>query len=136
MKIEWQTPAWQMSVEKADRVELFCLPDKDIVPETGWPDMFWHHVSERHFLSGIEAQRVLRLFRELEPGRSARCHMPPWGLALYAQETLLFTVTLCYRCSNAYVYTAQGKDLRAFNPSGPNAANLYQVLQEHLPISE
>jgi len=136
MKIEWQTPAWQTPVERADRVELFCIPDKCMISEVGWPDMFWDHVSERHLLSGSAAARVIRLFRGLESGASARCHMPPWGLALYEQESLLFTVTLCYLCRNAYVYTDQGKELRAFNPARPNAADLYQVLQQYLPIGE
>jgi hypothetical protein len=87
-------------------------------------------------LSGTEAQRVLDLFRGLEPGESARCHMPPWGLALYEQDVLLFTATLCYVCSNAYIYTRKGKDLRAFDPAGPNAVALRQVLRQHLPLDE
>lgn len=35
---------------------------------------------------------------------------PAWGLAFYEGETLLFTVSLCFRCSNAYVYDAAGID--------------------------
>jgi len=62
--------------------------------------------------------------------------MPRWGLAFYEQDALLFTVSLCYRCSNAYIYTEQGKVLRAFNSEGPNAADLRQVLQQHLPLRE
>jgi len=136
MEWEWHTPAWQTPIDKADRVALFYLPGQTIVPEQGWPDMFWQHVGERHFLSGPEAQHVIELFQGLELGQSARCHIPPWGLALYKQEVLLFTVTLCYRCSNAYVYTDQGMDLRAFNPVSPNAISLRKVLQQYLPIGE
>lgn len=136
MERRWQTPAWETAIDRVDRVELFCLPDQSIVPAEGWPDVFWRHVSKRHLLSGTENQRVIRLFRELEPGEPARCHMPPWGLALYEQDALLFTATLCYRCSNAYIYTGPGKVLRAFDPTGPNAADLRQVLQQHLPLRE
>ncbi len=134
--MEWKTPAWETPVGRADRVELLCLPDRDIVPEGGWPDAFWDHVSERYPLLGAEAQRVIRLFRELEPGESMRCHLPPWGLAFYERDTLLFTATLCYVCDNAYIYTAQGKDLRAFDPAEPNAAKLRAVLKQHLPELE
>ena len=132
----WKTPAWETPIDRADRVELFCLPDRDIASGVGWPDAFWRHVSERHFLLGVEAQRVINLFRELEPGESARCHIPPWGLAFYEQETLLFTATLCYACNNAYVYTAQGMNLRAFDPFGPNAAELRGILKQNLPLQE
>lgn len=136
--MNWQskTPAWETPVDSADRVELFSLPDRTIVPPEGWPHTFWRHVGERLLLTEADAQRVVHLFRELEPSASARCHMPPWGLALYAGDALLFTVTLCYMCSNAYVYTGQGKDLRAFNPVGPNAVGLRRVLEQHLPLSE
>ena len=134
--MEWQTPAWQTPIDRADRVELLCLPSRSIVPPEGWPDTFWSHVSARHILSGAESQRVIRLFRELEPSESARCHMPPWGLALYEQDALLFTGTLCYRCSNAYIYVDQSTELRAFDPDGPNSVDLRQVLQQYLPLGE
>lgn len=136
MAYEWQTPAWQTPVDRADRVELLSLPGQDIVPAEGWPASFWHHVGERCLLSGAEAQRVIHLFRGLEPSRSARCHMPPWGLALYEGDALLFTATLCYECSNAYIYTGQGKVLRAFDPRGPNADGLRRVLKQHLRVAE
>lgn len=132
----WKTPAWETPVGKVDQVELLCLPDRTIVSEEGWPETFWHHVSDRHLLLGAEAQRVIRFFRELELGVPARCHLPPWGLAFYERDTLLFTATLCYACDNAYIYTAQGKDLRAFDPAEPNAAKLRDVLKQHLPLHE
>jgi hypothetical protein len=123
-------------VDRADRVELFSLPDRQIVPAEGWPDAFWRHVGERLLLNEADAQRVIHLFRELELGHPARCHIPAWGLALYAGDALLFTVTLCYKCSNANVYTHGGEDLRALDPGGPNAAELRRVLEQHLPLSE
>lgn len=136
MAFRWQTPAWQTPIDRADRVELLCLPGQTIIAAEGWPDSFWGHVRERHLLSGDEAQRVIHLFRGLEPGESARCHMPPWGLALYEREALLFTATLCYVCSNAYIYSNGVRDLRAFDPAGPNAVGLRQLLRQHLPLDE
>ena len=137
MEWKYQTPAWKTPVDRADRVELFSLPERDIVPAEGWPHSFWHHVGKRTLLNEADSQQVIHLFQELEPRQfGARCHMTPSGLALYAGDALLFTVTLCYKCSNAYVYTGHDKELRAFNPGGPNAAGLRQVLEQHLPLSE
>lgn len=136
MTFEWHTPAWQTPIDKADRVELLCLPKKEIITELDWPEAFWQNVSQRYFLPELEAQRVIGLFRDLAVGEPARCHMPPWGLALYEHETLLFTVTLCYLCHNAYVYTARGKDLRAFDPVHPSAVALRQLLQRYLLVDE
>lgn len=134
--MKWKTPAWETPIDRVDRVELLCLPDQNIIPEEGWPNAFWHHVSQRHPLFGTEAQQVIHLFRELEPGQSMRCHLPPLGLAFSEQDTLLFTATLCYVCNNAYIYTAQGKELRAFDPNGPKAAKLRVVLKQYLPLHE
>jgi len=134
--MEWKTPAWQTPIDRADRVELLCVPGQRIVAGQNWPDAFWNHVSERYLLLGPEAQQVIRHFRELEPSEPARCHMPPWGLAFYEQGTLLFTATLCYVCSNAYIYTAKGRELRAFDPDGQNAVDLRNVLRRHLPLQE
>jgi hypothetical protein len=136
MEFEWETPASQTPVERADRVELFSLPKRDIVPEQGWPDSFWKHVGERATLNGAEAREVIQLFQELEPAESARCHMPPWGLAMYAGDELLFTVTLCYQCYNAYLYSTAGRDLRAFDSQGVKGLALRRVLEKHLPLTE
>lgn len=132
---EWQTPAWQTPVDRADRVELLSLPERTIVPWEGWPDAFFRHVDRRVLLTGPEAQRIIQQFRDLEPGESARCHMPPWGLALYAGDTLLLTVTLCYACDSAHVYADSGQDLRAFDTQGQSAVALRRALEHHLPLS-
>lgn len=133
----WKTPAQQMAIRKGvDRVELLSLPSRKILSEVGWPETFWPHVGDRHLLVGRESERAIRLFQELEPGDPARCHTPPWGLAFYEHQTLLFTVTLCYRCSNAYVYTNRGRELTAFDPDGPCAIDLREILTAHLPLSE
>lgn len=131
----WQTPAWETPIDRADRVELLSLSERKIVPPDGWPDAFFRHVDRRVLLTGAEAQPIIQRFRDLDPGESARCHMPPWGLALYAGDALLFTVTLCYACDNAYVYTGSGKDLRAFDTQGQNAVALRRALEQHLPLS-
>lgn len=128
----WKPPAWQTTIDRADRVELLELASK-IISEVGWPESFWAHVGERRLLVGSDAERVIRLFAELKPGDSARCHMPPWGLAFYEGEALLFTVSLCFRCSNAYVYDANGMHLRAFKVAARGAKSLLAVLKQQLP---
>lgn len=131
-----ETPAWATLIDEVDRVELLCLPGRGIVAADGWPETFWPYVSERHSLLADEARRVIHLFRDLEPGVPARCHFPPWGLGFNQRDTLLFTATLCYECNNVYIYTADGKDLRGFDADGPNAAQLRDVLKQHLPLHE
>ncbi len=133
---DWQTPAWQTPVSSADRVELVSLPQQKILAEEDWPDIFRSHVSERRMIAGDDAQQVIGLFTELEPGDPARCHMPPWGLAFYKNDIVLVAVTICYRCSNAYVYLGFGRDLRAFDSVGPNAVKLRYLLEQHLQMSE
>jgi hypothetical protein len=128
----WKTPAWQTPIERADRVELLELAG-GIIPHAGWPESFWTNVGERRLLVGSDAERVIRLFGELRPGQSARCHMPPWGLAFYEGEALLFTVSLCFECSNTYIYDSAEKNLRAFNVASRNAKSLRAVLKQHLP---
>jgi hypothetical protein len=136
MEFQYRTPAWQTPIDRADRVELFALPQRKMISAAGWPQTFWPHVGVRVSLAGPEAAGVIALVGALEPGISARCHMPPWGFALYAGDALLFTASLCFACSNAYVFTAEGNELRAFDPSGPNARALRRVLEQHLPLRE
>jgi hypothetical protein len=128
-------PAWNTDAERADGVELFRLPRREIVPSENWPDGFWPHVGERRRLSEAEVARTIRLFCALELGTSARCHMPHWGLALYRGEELLLTATLCYQCNNAYVSTAEGTELRAFDARDATAYELRSVLERHLGIT-
>ena len=107
-----------------------------MIAAQGWPETFWTHVGSRVALVGSDAAGVIALVAALEPGVSARCHMPPWGIALYAKDALLFTASLCFKCSNAYVFTAEGMQLRAFDPTGQNASALRSVLEAHLPLRE
>jgi hypothetical protein len=134
--MDWETPAWQTPLDRVDQVELFCLPHRDIIPEADWPDAFERHLSDRQLLREPEGRQVINLFRELEPGESARCHLPPWGIAFYEGDTLLFSTTLCYVCNNAYLYRTQGKVLRAFDSAGSNAVELRSILRQHLPLHE
>jgi hypothetical protein len=132
----WMTPAEGTSAHEADRVEVFSIRERKIVPAEGWPALFWSHVEGRHFVSELEVKQIVGLFCELESGISARCHNPAWGLAFYKGEELLLTATLCFYCSNAYIYTKKGKDLRAFDKKGEMAVALMDLLKRITNLEE
>ena len=130
----WKVPVWETPIDQAVRVDLFRLPNQGIISENGWPETFWQHIQDCRSLDEEESQHIIQLFQELAPGTSDRCHMPPWGLAFYDNERLLFTTTLCFKCSNAYVYTALGKELRAFDVDEFHAEELFALLTRELPL--
>ncbi|WP_055076618.1 hypothetical protein [Pseudanabaena sp. 'Roaring Creek'] len=130
----WKVPAWEVPIDKAVRVDLFRLDGQTIIPEDGWTESFCNDVRDRRSFDGKEAQNIVRLFKGLSLGESARCHMPPWGLAFYDREGLLFTTTLCFECSNAYVYSEFGRNLRAFDVTEFHARELFAILQRELPL--
>jgi hypothetical protein len=136
----WQAPAYQVPahevpIDKAVRVELLKLLSRGILSGDGWPESFWNGIQDRKLFDGDEAQHIIQLFQNLTPGEPARCHMPPWGLAFYDKSELLFTTTLCFECSNAYVYTAHGTDLRAFDVSETHAEDLLAFLKQEFPLN-
>ena len=128
----WKPPSWSLDLDQISVIEAFRVPDKSIISDEGWPDSFWSNVQERTTANEKESKALLNLFRGLEVSEPARCHMPPFGLAGYLPDgTLSFTVTLCFECSNAYVYTVDGKQLRAFDISTTHAKNLLKTLKDH-----
>jgi hypothetical protein len=133
---KWLTPADGLPIHNVNRVELLSLVSQSPAPEDGWPESFWPHVARRLEAPPQDATLVIAAFRDLEPGSPARCHMPPWGLAFYQDDLLLVTTTLCFACSNAYVHSGAGTDLRAFDLHAPNAVLLRSVLERHLEIRE
>ena len=62
--------------------------------------------------------------------------MPPWGLAFYQEDLLLIITTLCFSCSNAYVHSSNGTDLRAFDLRGANVMLLRSILERYLNLTE
>jgi len=130
----WKVPAWELPMDRVAQVELLRLHNSDFISEDGWPASFWHYVQGRRSLNGDKAQHIIQLFQGLSLGEPARCHIPKWGLAFFDKERLLFTTTLCFECSNVYVYTACGKELRAFDASELHAKKLLVLLKQELPL--
>ena len=131
----WKVPVWELPVAEGNKIELFRIPGRNIISEKEWPESFWSQVQNRHWVDVQKIRQVLDLFQGLELDDPARCHIPPWGLAVYRDTDLLFTTTLCFESSNAYVYTASGKNLRAFNVSEAHTTALFDFLQEQLPLT-
>lgn len=132
----WKVPAWELPLHAVDAIEVFTISGRKIIQEKGWPASFWPHVENRCRLNDSEVHQVLALFQHLELDEPARCHLPAWGLGFYRKSELLCTVTLCFECSNAYIYTGSGKVLRAFNVSEINAVALFKFLKKRLPVIE
>lgn len=130
MAFRWKTPAEETVASIADRVEVLVMRERTIVPAEGWPVHFWEHVERRVPVPQADTARIVSLYCGLEPGMSARCHLPPWGIAFYRGDDLLLTATLCFRCSNVYVYTEEGMDLRAFDVGRPTAKALRKHLEQ------
>lgn len=130
----WKAPSEALVLEDVNKVEIFRIKDRKIVPEDGWPSAFWSHSSDVIELSELELSKVLVWFSALQLDEPARCHMPPWGLAFYSDNVLLYTATICFECSNSYIYSAAGKVLTAFNVSEANAIALLEYLNLTLPL--
>ena len=130
----WRPPSWELPLDEIDTIEAYRIPSKSVIAEIEWPEHFWKHVADREVASPAESSALLSLFKRLQVSEPARCHIPPYGIAGYANNVLIFTSTLCFECSNAYVYTEKGKELRAFDVNSTSAKNLLQTLAEHFKI--
>jgi hypothetical protein len=52
-------------------------------------------------IEGQTAREIADLFRQLPPGKSVRCHTPPFGLRFYMQDVPR-QCSLCWECNNIY----------------------------------
>jgi len=55
-------------------------------------------------VEGELAQQIAHLWRQLTPGMSARCQMPPFGLRFYVKEKLVLQASMCWECHNMYLW--------------------------------
>lgn len=129
----WKVPCHELPLDAVKRVEIFHTLRR-IIPVEGWPSSFWDFADNRLSLEEGDAQVFVELFLSLKPGVPSRCHMAPWGVAFYSSEGLISTVTFCFRCSNAYVYSATGKTLRAFDRNECKTKELLNMFKKNLPL--
>ncbi|NRA37211.1 MAG: hypothetical protein HRU15_03665 [Planctomycetes bacterium] len=128
----WKCPSYELAIESIDRVSVFKVKDNTVISEEGWPNHFWNEVSAVTDLGIDKSRKLIECFGKIEVGEPARCHIPPWGFAAYSDGELLFTTTICYKCDNVYIYTGEGKTLRAFNSSSKESKELYKYISKYL----
>ena len=131
----WKPPSYGLSLDAVEKLEIFRVADREIISEVNWPASFWNSTSDRIILDGEAAEKIMNLFKSLKIHEPARCHMPPWGMAIYMKLALIYTVTICFECSNCYVYSKGEKKLRAFDTSEIGAIELLKCFQTLLPIN-
>ena len=69
-------------------------------------------------------------------GFSALCHEPAYGLRFFSGEELVLETTFCWKCSNFEVPTSLGYRFMGFDRHNPQAAALWRLLQEHIPLQD
>jgi hypothetical protein len=53
-------------------------------------------------VKGATALRIAQMWRELPPGETARCHIPPFGLRFIADGRVICEGSICWECNNIY----------------------------------
>ena len=81
-------------------------------------------------VEGELAQQVAHLWRQLTPGMSARCHMPPFGLRFYVKEKLVLQASMCWECDNMYLWERSSNFLYGLDLGQPSAKELFSLLDE------
>ncbi len=130
----WRSPSEGLDLENIEKIEVFRVGERKIIQEQGWPSSFWSQASDVIAVDKSDVSLILKLFKQLKVDEPARCHMPPWGIAFYSGVKLLYTVTICFECSNSYIYSGAGKNLTAFNTADESAVELLNYLKLNLPL--
>ena len=81
-------------------------------------------------VEGELAQQVVHLWRQLTPGMSARCHMPPFGLRFYVKENVVLQASMCWECDNMYIWERSSNFLYGLDLGQPSAKELFSLLDE------
>ena len=85
------------------------------------------------FVEGELVQQVASLWRQLKPGESARCHMPPFGLRFYFKEKLILQAFLCWACDNMYIWQENNRFLSLYGVNlGQSSGNEMSYLLENI----
>ena len=81
-------------------------------------------------VEGDLAQQIANLWRQLSPGQSARCHIPPFGLRFYSQNQVVLQASMCWECDNMYIYKQGTRSLYGLNLDQPPAHQLLALLNQ------
>ncbi|MFN9732804.1 MAG: hypothetical protein ACK544_02080 [Microcystis sp.] len=82
-------------------------------------------------VEGEFVQQVANLWRQLKPGQSARCHMPPFGLRFYCKGELILQASMCWECNNMYLWQKDNPSpsLHGVDLEPPSAKKLFSLLE-------
>ena len=80
-------------------------------------------------VEGDLAQQIAQRWRQLTPGESARCHTPPFGLRFAFQGKVLLQASLCWVCSNMYLYGEDSRSLYGLDLTTSVARELLDLLE-------
>jgi len=130
--MKWNSPSEVLKLQNVDNVELFRIKKRVILSEERWPESFWVNTSNKLKLNDIDSTILISLFNLLGVGEPARCHKPLWGVAFYRNECLLYTTTICFECSNCYIYSEKGRQLTAFDSIDIKSERLLEFLRRML----
>ena len=83
-------------------------------------------------IEGELAQTIVNLFRQLTPGESARCHIPPFGLRFYFNKQLVLQASICWECDNMYIWKDDNRLLYGLNLQQPSSKHLLALLKDSL----
>ena len=91
------TPSSLPPIDAVDVVELTTVDAKRVDAymnaATGAPSVR---------VSGVEAERIAAIWRQLPAGEQSRCHGPPFGLRFYSDGRLILQVSICWKCNNIF----------------------------------
>ena len=127
-------PSYELDLDRIHQIDVFRVTDDCMMSVVDWPERFSIKETESVRIWGGVAQKLVLLFSELTVDEPDRCHTPPWGISFYDSKGLCYSSTICFECSNVYVYSEEGANLRAFDTSCNAAKELFQQLSELLPI--
>ncbi|HEY3964006.1 MAG TPA: hypothetical protein VGM05_05570 [Planctomycetaceae bacterium] len=51
---------------------------------------------------GDQALHIASLWRKLQKGQGARCHVPPFGLRFWAAGAIVCQASICWSCNNIF----------------------------------
>lgn len=73
------------------------------------------------------AQEIANTWRELTPGESSRCHIPPIGSRFLVGETAFLQASVCWECDNIFGIQEGHSVFYAFDSESIPAKRLFRI---------
>jgi hypothetical protein len=75
-------------------------------------------------------EQIADLWRRLESGEQARCHVPPYCLRFFQNNVQLLEASICWQCKNIWLNLADKKEYYKFNADAIPAQQLLTLLRK------